>query len=394
MERGSLYDEMFALASGTLSPEEAAALRQRCGMDPELRALLEGFLEVHALTEGGDSPPPACRLSFEDVMGAPVPQRAWRKVLRRALATAAAVLVLVGTGFFLTRAIPGRHHRPGGGEAGRPLVLAAIPPAGEAAPETGPEIPDALADYRPVLGGKVQWLPSIEAASTLARTTSRPVLLFLYHPACCICTDMRDGTFADPEVQAKLDAFVPALVDVRKAPRPIVELARQGFPWLGALDAGGRVIISFPGGRGAVDFLDRLKEAATLAGPPVLLWEEVHAISRRLAEGRADLGQGRFAAAWRRLEPLAADFPGSDLGRAAARGLDRISAAAREALLDAAGHPPAEALAALRDAGEAFADTPFAGDFDAVRARLLATGRFPEFELAAPLRRPSGPVKR
>jgi hypothetical protein len=388
MGRSPTCDELFALASGTLSPEEAAALRQRCVEDPGLRALLEEFLEVFALTEEGAAPPPACRLSFEDVMGASVPQRAWRKVLRRVMATAAAVLVFVGAGFLMARAISGRHVRPGGGEAGRPLTLAAIPPADEAALEEGPEIPDALADYRPVLGGRVQWLPSIEAASTLARTTSRPVLLFLYHPACCICTDMRDGTFADPEVQAKLDGFVPALVDIRQAPKPLMELARQGFPWLGALDADGRVILSFPGGRGPADFADRLREAANLVGPPVLLWEEVHAVSRRLSEGLAAVEAGRFADAYRRLAPVAEDFPAAAPGRAASRGLARIATGARAAVLTASRLPPAEALGSLRAAEAAFADTPFAADLAALRERLAATGRFPDFRWAAPLRHP------
>ena len=126
---------------------------------------------------GGNLAPPPCRLSFEDVVGALAPKRAWRMVLRRVVA-AAAVLVLVGTGFFLARTISGRFGPPDGGEAGRPLRLAAIPPAAEAADVPGAEVPAALADYRPVEGGKVQWFPSFAAAEAVARASSRPVLPF------------------------------------------------------------------------------------------------------------------------------------------------------------------------------------------------------------------------
>lgn len=197
MESRSVYDELRALASGTLVPEEAAALRKRCAEEPDLKALLDEIIEIHALTEPGQSAPPPCRLSFEDMEGALAPQRAWRMVLRRAGAVAAAVLVLVGAGVFLTRAITGRSHRPDGGEAGRPLALAAIPRAAETAIDDGPEVPAVLAGYRPVLEGQVQWLSTLEAAKAVSRASSRPVLLFIHHPACCICADMRSVTFTD-----------------------------------------------------------------------------------------------------------------------------------------------------------------------------------------------------
>ena len=317
MERRTIHDELDAMASGTLSPEEAAALRKRCAEDPALGALLEEFLDPRPQAQGESAPPP-CRLSFEDVVGALAPKRAWRMVLRRVVA-AAAVLVLVGTGFFLARTISGGFGRSDGGEAGRPLRLAAIPPAAEAA-VPGTEVPAALADYRPVQGGKVEWFPSFAAAEAVARASSRPVLLFIFHPACCICTDMREGTFTDAEVQERLDGFVPALVDVRTVSPALLKLAGEGFPWLGAVDPDGRVILSFPGGRGAVEFADRLKEAAALVAPPVFASDDLHALTRRLRSGEEAEKSGELAKAIAQYEYLAREVRGLPMGAAAEAG--------------------------------------------------------------------------
>ena len=173
MEGRSLHDDVHALVSGTLSPEEEQRLRERCETDPRLRALLAEYREVHALTAAGDEEPPPCRTAFGDVMGALEPHRAWRMDLRRTWRAVAAVLVLAVGGAFLIRAISDRSHRSAGGEAGRPLQLAAIRLRAEAAPEKEPEVPEVLAEYRPVENGEIPGEGSLPMTSTIARRSRR-----------------------------------------------------------------------------------------------------------------------------------------------------------------------------------------------------------------------------
>ncbi len=376
------YDEFRALVSGTLPAEEERRIRERCEADPALKADLEQFVEVQALTAPGDAPPPPCPLDFEAVLGALAPRRAWRMVLRRTWRVAAAVLVLVVGGALLALAISDRQNRSDGGEAGRPLLLAAIPPAAEAPAESGPDVPAMLADYRPVKEGRVQWISSLEAAKAVAQATARPVLLFVYHPSCPVCGQMEAVTFRDTEVLAQFEGFVPARENVVNAPPEVRRLLDEGFPWLGALDTTGRLLLSFPGGRGPVEFLDRLTAAGRLAGPSPLTWEKVHELLRRLADAESAEGRGDLAAADAGFRALAADVGGLPCGLRARAGLARLGAAARHALLAARDAAARDDLPAARrmleDAAARFAGTPYAADLAAVRARLAATSRFPD----------------
>ncbi|MHC4473485.1 MAG: hypothetical protein ACYS99_21275 [Planctomycetota bacterium] len=377
MSERSPIDEIHALAAGSLSSEEEARLRERCAADPGLQALLESYLEAYALTESADVEPPPCRTTFEEVVGTYVPQRAWRMVLRRHWRVAAAVLVLVVGAYALSHALPG-------GEAGRePLALAAIPLREMPEDETGVEVPDLAADYRPVEGGEIRWIDSLETAKAMARVSSRPVLLFIHHPTCPACLEMRDDAFRDSEVLGPVDGFVPAMVSVLNEDdftKPLAELLRDGWPWSGAVDPEGRVILSFPGLQGAGDFSANLKEAARLAGPSVLAWDRVNELARRYFDARK-VESAIPGRAYELYAALADDAAG-EIRTAAEDGTTRIANRARETLiriryLAERSEIPIGVVAALEKAVEEFTGSPFADDFRTVLARLERHGSFP-----------------
>jgi hypothetical protein len=372
MDGRSLTDEIHALAAGSLSSEEEARLRERCAADPELQAFLESYLEAYALTEPADVEPPPCRTTFEEVEGACVPQRAWRMVLRRYWRVAAAVLVLVGGAGLLSRVLPVK----GGGEAGRePLALAAIPLREKPEVESGPGVPDVAAEYRPVDAGEIRWITSLETAKAMARVSSRPVLLFIHHPTCPACIEMRGDAFGDSDVLTRVDGFVPAMVSVMdedEFTKPLAELLREGWPWSGAVDEEGGVILSFPGLKGPEDFSAKLKDAASLAAPPALGWKQVNALAKRLLEARAAEADapGRAYALY---AALVEEAPGL-IRTEADGGVIRIANRALETLLLVM---ESERRADLESAIEAFEGSLFTEDFRAVLSHLDRHGTLP-----------------
>ena len=147
MNGRSLYDELKALASGTLSSEEEARLRKRCEKEPELQRQLEDYLDAHAATQFLPDAPP-CRVDFDEVESALASRRVWREVLRRSWRIAAAVLVLVGSALLMSQWFTAGDGGDGPGREVGPLVLASIPFFDIELPESRTKLPAALADYR------------------------------------------------------------------------------------------------------------------------------------------------------------------------------------------------------------------------------------------------------
>ena len=384
MEERLFIDEMHALANGLLSSEEEERLRQRCAADPELQALLEDYLEVHALTECADEPAPPSRLTFEEVEGAFVPQRTRRMVLHRVMRVAAAVLVLVGGGLLLSYAFSPIDpiDRPEGRPAG-PLFLAEIPLRAKVAePLATPKIPTSLAEYRPVVDGKIRWISDLDQAKAMARASSRPVLLFLEYPSCPWCIEMHDDTFTHEEVLAEIPAYVPALVDIRKADPETRKLAKGGWPWFGVIDADGNVVLSFPGLKGPGQFSQKLKDACTISGPPALSWARANELARIWFEAVAAEEDERFTEAYASYAALSEVDRAPLIGKASREAIRRIGQHARGVILAARdlsaakrGREPATTL--LDDELLKFDGTPFAADLAVVGAYLKRSGRFP-----------------
>lgn len=384
MDGRTLIDEFFALANGSLAPEEERRLRERCAADPRLRAALEEYLEVHALTEPGAAAVPPCRLEFAEVESA-LATRVRRGVLRRFVRIAAAVLVLVVGGLYLSRVTT---EGTGPGDAGA-VALRAIPlSTEEVAPPSG-EAAETLANYSPVEDGKIRWISSYEAARTAARLGSRPVFLYIYHPTCPYCLKMDRSTFTDPEVVRRMAEFVPAHVDVRSLPRELVPFVRKGWPYLGVVGADGGALLDFPGLKGPGELATDLDEALRRAGGPALDWERVRALAARLDAAVAAERAGRLAEAFVEYSALAGDEAAGPFRDDARAGRARIGAGALRSLLmarDIAATPSGvdAALTTLDAEIERLEGTPLADDLRLVRARLAADGRFPEIEGLAP----------
>jgi len=388
MDRRTLIDEMHALAEGSLTPEDEARLRSRCEANPQLRRLLEQVLEVHTLTQVADAEPPACRLTFEDLEGAFALPRTRRTVLRLVARAVAAVLVLAVGAYFLADVFTGRPHRPDGGEAGRALVLTAIPldraaaPGAGTVPDTVPEIPEVLADYQPVEHEQIRWIHSFATAAAIARVSSRPVLLFLHHPTCPGCLKMREDTFTRQEVISRVGDFVPAMISVLDLDPKLRPLLKQGWPWFGVVDANARTILSFPGLRGPGEFSAQMREARGLIGRPIFDWETLNRLTARVLTARRAEAARHYEDAYGAYLELSTDLEAGPFARAAQAGLRRIGLHAQSALrstrdLASTKKGATSAVGLLSAEVERFAGTPYAADLMAVRDRLVADGEFP-----------------
>jgi len=385
MNERSLFDELCALASGTLSSEEEAGLRERCASDPELQRQLEDYLDAHAATEMLPDAAPPCRVTFDEVEGALASRRVWREVLHRYWRVAAAVLVLVGGGLLMSQWFAAGDGGDGPGREAGPTVLASIPLTVDELPEHETKLPKALADYRPLREGEIQWIDSFAEAQVVARLSSRPVLLFRHHPTCPACLSMKKDVFGDPAVQAQLTRFVPAMSDVMKELPELTGGSQRGWPWFGVVDAEGGIVLSFPGVHTAADFAERLSGAAKLVGPAVMSWERINDLAGRLEQARTAEEEGRLGAAHASYSALAGDADAGAFAAEADAGSRRLAQSARRALVQArslAGSPPGvpAALAGLRAAEARFAGSPLGTDLAAVRARLSKSGEFPVIE--------------
>jgi hypothetical protein len=73
---------------------------------------------------------------------------------------------------------------------------------------------------------QVAWRHDQSAAWKEAVGRDRPLLVFVTHPDCLYCKQMKDGTYADPTVVGVIkDSFVPLMVD-----------SGTDEPWLKKLD--------------------------------------------------------------------------------------------------------------------------------------------------------------
>jgi hypothetical protein len=368
-----LLDDVRALAEGRLSPEEADALLRRAAANPEDAALVEAFAEVHAMTAVIDDEPPPCTVRFEDVEARIADSS--RPILRPwALRAAAAVLVAAAAvgGWALTRpSVPTVRLAAVSATA----VVPADPLAAAGLRAAGP-----LADYQPLRDGEPQWLESLDDGRAVARVTGRPVLLFIHHPTCPACLDLRGETFQDAGVQERLAGFVPVMVNVMELPEELQGFLGRGWPYLGALDAQGSEFAAFPGMSKASTFRRHLDDAAQKFGDAEpLAWGPSRALAARLRDAMAAGDAGALGREHRELSALVADDTGA-FGRAAARRLEERGAEAADVLRRATAAEPAEAVTLLDDASARFAETPWARDIESVRDALRETGRVPRLE--------------
>lgn len=373
-----LLEQVRALAEGRLAPPEADALLRRAAADAEDAALVDAFREVHAVTAVLDDEVPPCRVRFEDVEarlrsggGRVLRPWAWR--------VAAAVLIgAVAAGSYVALRTPeaatvrlGSVHLAASPSAPDPLAAAALRAAGP------------LADYVPLREGEPQWLASLDDGRAVARATGRPVLLFIHHPTCPMCLELRGETFQDADVQARLGEFVPVMVNVMELPESLQGFLGRGWPYLGALDAAGDEVAAFPGVSKPDAFRRHLDDALAAFGDAARLpWGRSRALAVRLRDAVAAGAAGDLVHEDAELRALAADDDGA-FGRAARERL-AVREAEVAAVLRRAEHETAAAAEILDDAVARYAGTPWADDLGSVREALRETGRFPRLEPPPP----------
>ena len=373
-----LLETVRALAEGRLEPDATAALLLRAAADPEDAALVAAFREVHAVTAVLDDraapEPPPCRVSFDDVeerIGARptgVVHSWWGR------AAAAVLLGAVALGAWTIGRPP----------ATVTVRLTAVPLGhiADSDPRAGAALAAAapLADYQPLRDGEPQWLASLDQGRAVARATGRPVLLFIHHPTCPMCLDLKGETFQDADVQARLAEFVPVMLNVLELPEALQPLLQRGWPYLGALNADGEELRAFPGASKPEPFAERLDEAlADVGAHETVAGGRARALAARLRDAVSAGDSGDLVRECRELEALRVDdadgaFGGAAVARLGQRGTEVASALRRAAA------SPEVAEAALREVSERFRGTPWAADVAHVREALRETGRFPRLE--------------
>ncbi len=377
-------DRVHDLVEGRLDAEGAAALAAAAAADPDLAALLEAYRDVHTATSGAEVEPPPCRVTFADVerrIDRTIDWTGPAGLLRRLPVRLAAAAVLVaGVGLAWSAA----HTSVGPAEPViDPVVhLTAIPAEHQVLAETGIEdMASTLAAFRPVVDGQPGWLSDFDGGLAIARATGRPVLLFIYHPTCPACVQLRSDSFPDEEVLGLLGEFVPVHVDITVASEKVGSLTQQGWPFLGAFAPDGTQLAAFPGFLSSEQLQTNLRDAvekAELGG--AVPWTRARALAARLDVGVAAFDGGELGKAYREYAALVTDDADGAFGAAASRGMIAIGAAARVSLMEARELSTEAAAARLDDDAARFADTPFAADLSAVREALRTSGRFPQLD--------------
>jgi len=138
----------------------------------------------------------------------------------------------------------------------------------------------------------MDWLDWNDDAFSTARSSQRPVLLFVKAAWCRWCRELEEDVLCDPEVERRLsEDFVAIRVDKDRRPDIDPRYTMGGWPTLAWLDENGEIL-------GADNFLDRDELLARL--------EQVARGYARDADGlREDLSRGREPTE----EPLAASRP-------------------------------------------------------------------------------------
>jgi hypothetical protein len=376
-----------AWVEGTLSPRDREAFAAALAADRGLADLVAEYADVHAATV---HEAPACPVTAGTLrLDAPpvrTPVLTW---VRRATPIAAALLVVAGAAFAISRMTPSE---PSLVPEGGPLVLRAIRAEGREPPPAPPAI---LAHYTPATDERIAFLSDYAEAKAVARAASRPLLVFLSLEECPICRGMRAQAFRDESVVRAAQGFVLAAVspgDLDPGDPLLRALTGNRWPAFAAFDTSGALrrehgfpLTGVPPDANAV--ADELKAAyaalpaSDRSRPPS--WDDLHAAARALRDADDEEDPAARRAAWLSVLKRRVEGPLADRARAL---LAQDSKAAREALEAARGIAAKEGAAAARARIDAdlprFAGTPYADDLRRVRDRLERDGAFPPVVLA------------
>jgi thioredoxin-like negative regulator of GroEL len=249
-------------------------------------------------------------------------------------------------------------------------------------------IPPALATYRPVADGKVNWMSDLADARVVAKTASRPLFVFVYHPQCPLCIQLDRGALKDRALLAEVEKFVPVRIDVMKAPDEVEAWLQGGWPYFGAQSADGAHLEDFPGMHDAKALTALLaKNAGTASSAaPWSVSNELAAAYEKAEAAREAKRYGEAYEAYRAMQRVMATLGPSQekavepfRNDVAVRMWHMNDEAWRElkAAQELATTDEAAGARSLSEAAERFRGTPYGLDLAEVEQELRATGRFP-----------------
>ena len=372
----SPLDRIHAREEGRLSPTELELLERELASDPELARLADEYRLVHRLTSAG-GPEAHARTRFEELERRlersleRSPWSAWRRV-----AAAALVVGVAAAAFYAgraTRVTP------------QPLELTAIELDPRSFATVPADLPGTWADYDPRGEHSVRFLSDLDEAEDLARAAHRPLLVYGTYPGCPLAAALDAKVFSDPNVIALAERTVPIRVNLAElTDEEQLSYTRRGYPFLEMWRDDGRTTHSLTRRADPQIFAESLhdgleKSDATGEQPA---WDTLRSWSHRFVDARTAELEGDFARAERGFRDLvdASDGP-AFVARRAEAGLARLSAGARELLLEArstAARDVDQALRLLDQACERYTGTSFETDLRAARERLRRDGSFPE----------------
>lgn len=111
--------------------------------------------------------------------------------------------------------------------------------------------------------GPIPWITSLTTARKMAAKQKRIIMVDYFAEWCPPCKEMLATTYKDARVVAKAKRFIPALIDIDKAPKD-AKLARvESIPTIVFYDHTGKELVRGVGYRDAGDFLKLMAEAET-----------------------------------------------------------------------------------------------------------------------------------
>lgn len=105
----------------------------------------------------------------------------------------------------------------------------------------------------------VPWRTDFAASVDEARRANKPVMAYFTATWCGPCQSLKHTTWADKDVAAALQNFVPVKIDVDRQPELAQKYNVEGVPFYAVIDADGTARRSTVGALSPADFLTWLR---------------------------------------------------------------------------------------------------------------------------------------